>query len=129
MGSPEYYRGYMNKVVSTKHRLLDFLLKVKQEGRSVVGYGVPAKGNVLLNYCGIRGDLVEYLVDRSAYKVGKYAPGTRLPIYDVERIRQTRPDYVMILPWNIKDEIMEQMSDIREWGGRFVVAIPDVQVL
>jgi SAM-dependent methyltransferase len=128
MHSPGYYTGFMDKVARTKHRLLEFLLDVKRNGGSVVGYGVAAKGNVLLNYCGIRADFLDYLVDRSAYKVGKYAPGTRLPIYDVGRIRLTRPDYLFILPWNIKEEIIEQMSFVRKWGGRFFVAIPDVHV-
>jgi hypothetical protein len=84
---------------------------------------------VLLNYCGVRGDFLDYLVDRSPYECGKYAPGTRLPIHDVDQIRRTRPDYVFILPWNIKEEIVEQMSFIREWGGKFFVAIPRVEVL
>ena len=129
MTAPEYYTSYMHRVAEVKHELLTFLIGLKREGHSIVGYGVPAKGNVLLNYCGIRGDLLDYLVDRSPYKVGKYAPGTLLPICDVDRIRATRPSRVFILPWNIKDEIIGQMSFVREWGGAFFVAIPHVQVL
>ena len=114
---------------ATKHKLLDFLVRLKRDHRSIVGYGVPAKGNVLLNYCGIRSDFLDYLVDRSPYKCGKYAPGTRLLIRDVDQIRVTRPDYLFVLPWNIKDEIVEQMSFIRDWGGKFFVAIPDIDIL
>lgn len=115
MKSSGYYRAFMGRVAATKYNLLDFLIRLKRERRSIVGYGVPAKGNVLLNYCGIRGDFLDYLVDRSPYKCGKYAPGTKLPILDVEQIRITRPEYVFILPWNIKEEIVEQMSFIRDW--------------
>jgi SAM-dependent methyltransferase len=129
MKSAEYYAAFMCRVAATKHNLLEFLVHLKRERRSIVGYGVPAKGNVLLNYCGIRGDFLEYLVDRSPYKCGKYAPGTKLPIRAVEHIRITRPDYVFILPWNIKEEIVEQMSYIREWGGKFFVAVPHIEVL
>ena len=129
MKSPEYYRAFMGRVAETKNNLLDFLVLLKRERRSIIGYGVPAKGNVLLNYCGIRGDFLDYLVDRSPYKCGKYAPGTKLPILDVEQIRITRPEYVFILPWNIKEEIVEQMSFIRDWGGKFFVAIPGVEIL
>ena len=126
--SPDYYAAFAANVIDTKHRLLELLLRLKAEGKSIIGYGVAAKGNVLLNYCGIRGDFLDYLVDRSDYKIGKQAPGTQLPIHPVDQIRLTRPDYVLILPWNIKDEIIEQISFIREWGGKFVVAIPEVQV-
>ena len=129
MKSPEYYTVFMRQVAETKHNLLEFLIRLKREGRSIVGYGAAAKGNVLLNYCGIRGDFLDYLVDRSPYKCGKYAPGTKLPILDVEQIRTTRPEYVFILPWNIKEEIVEQMSFIRDWGGKFFVAIPGIEIL
>jgi SAM-dependent methyltransferase len=129
MRTPEYYAAFARKIAQTKHALLDFLVRCKRDGRSIVGYGVAAKGNVLLNYCGIRGDFIDYLVDRNPYKCGKYAPGTRLPIRKAETLRATRPDYVFILPWNIKDEIVEQMSFIRQWGGKFFVAVPRVEVL
>jgi len=129
MKSPEYYTMFMRQITATKHNLLDCLVRLKRDGRSIVGYGAPAKGNVLLNYCGIRSDFIDYLVDRSPYKCGKYAPGTQLPIRDVEQIRITRPEYLFILPWNIKNEIVEQMSYLREWGGKFLVAIPEIEIL
>ena len=129
MTSPEYYQNFARRVAETKHDLLRFLIGVKSAGHSVVGYGVPAKGNVMLNYCGIRDDFLDYLVDRSPYKRGKYAPGTRLQIRDVEDIFETRPAYVLIMPWNIKDEIVTQMSGVRDWGGQFAVAIPQIQTL
>src|SRR5690606_27030140 len=98
-------------------------------GRTIVGYGAPAKGNTLLVYCGVRADFVDYTVDRSPHKQGRFLPGSRIPILAPERIFETRPDYVWILPWNLRAEIAEQMAGIREWGGRFVVAVPEVQVL
>lgn len=129
MQTPEYYAAFMRRVVAARHRILEFLIGLKREGHHVVGYGVPAKGNVLLNYCGIRADLVEYLVDLSPYKQGKLAPGTRLPIRAVDAIRDTQPSYVWILPWNIQDEVVRQMHDVRSWGGRFFVAIPEIRIL
>jgi SAM-dependent methyltransferase len=124
----ERYASFTEQVHETKCRLLDFLIAAKRQGKSVVGYGAPGKGNTLLNYCGIRTDFLEYTVDRNPYKHGKYTPGTHIPIHPPERIAETRPDYVLILPWNLKDEIMEQMAGIRAWGGQFVVPIPDVKV-
>lgn len=123
------YKDYSEKVRETKRKLLSFLIEVKRAGKSVVGYGAPAKGNTLLNYCGVRNDFVDYTVDRSPHKQGLYLPGTHLPIHAPEKISETRPDYVLILPWNLKDEIMQQMSHIRDWGGQFVVPIPELQVL
>jgi hypothetical protein len=102
---------------------------VKRHGKTVVGYGAPGKGNTLLNYCGIRTDFIDFTVDRSPYKQGKFLPGTHIPIHHPDRIRETKPDYVLILPWNFKDEIVEQMAFIRDWGGRFVVPIPEVSIL
>lgn len=125
----EGYRSFAGQVVEVRHRLLDFLLAAKRQGLSVAGYGAPGKGNTLLNYCGIRADLVEYTVDRNPYKHGKFLPGTHIPIYAPEKIAETRPDYVLILPWNLKDEIVKQLSYIREWGGKFVVPIPEPKVL
>ena len=113
----------------TKRKLLAFLIAAKREGKSVVGYGAPGKGNTLLNYCGIRSDFIDYTVDRNTYKHDKFLPGTHIPIFPPERIRETRPDYVLILPWNLKEEIIEQMAYIREWGGQFVVPIPRVEVI
>ena len=122
------YFTFAEKVKDTKRKLLEFLISSKREGKSIAGYGAPGKGNTLLNYCGIRTDFIDYTVDRNPYKQGKFLPGTHIPIFNPEKIRQTRPDYLLILPWNFKDEIMEQMSYIREWGGRFVVPIPEVRV-
>ncbi len=123
------YAAYDEKVKRTKRRLLEFLVKAKDEGKRIAGYGAPAKGNTLLNYCGVRSDFVEFTVDRSPHKQGRFLPGTRIPILHPDRLREARPDYVLILPWNLKDEIMQQTAYIREWGGRFVVPIPEVAVL
>ena len=125
----EHYLSFGEKVKQTKRKLLEFLVAAKDKGKSVVGYGAPAKGNTLLNYCGVRTDFIDYTVDRSPHKQGHFLPGTHIPIYSPDRIRETNPDYVVILPWNLKDEIMSQMSYIRTWNGRFVVPIPEVRVL
>jgi hypothetical protein len=122
------YRNFAEQVKETKRKLIEFLIEVKRQGKQIAGYGAPGKGNTLLNYCGIRSDFLDYTVDRNPYKHGKFLPGTHIPIYPPERIRQTRPDYVLILPWNFKDEIMGQMAEIREWGGKFVTPIPELQV-
>ena len=124
----ETYAAFTEQVHETKRRLLEFLINVKRAGKHIAGYGAPGKGNTLLNYCGIRTDFLDYTVDRNPYKHGRFLPGTHIPIHAPEKIRQTRPDYVLILPWNLKDEIMEQVSYIREWAGQFVVPIPDVKV-
>jgi hypothetical protein len=129
MRSAGYYQTFGQKVMETKRKLLSFLIEARSEGKTIAGYGAPGKGNTLLNYCGIRTDFIDYTVDRSPHKQGNFLPGTRIPICHPDRIRQTRPDYVLILPWNLKDEIMEQMADIRQWGGKFIVPIPQVQVL
>ncbi len=125
----EWYLSFAERVKETKRRLLAFLIEARREGKSVVGYGAPAKGNTLLNYCGIRSDFLDYTVDRSPHKQGRFLPGTHIPIYSPERIFETRPAYVLILPWNVKDEVMHQMADVRTWGGKFVVPIPEVRVL
>jgi SAM-dependent methyltransferase len=124
----EGYESFARRVKQTKVALLDLLLGAAREGKSVAGYGAPGKSATLLHYCGIGKDLVEYTVDRSPYKQGRFLPGTHIPIYHPDRIRETRPDYVVILPWNLKDEIMMQLQFIREWGGRFVVPIPKTTV-
>jgi SAM-dependent methyltransferase len=129
MTNATYYEAFREKVRTAKFALIERLIELRRGGASIVGYGVPAKGNVLLNYCGIRTDLLDYLVDQSPYKCGKLAPGSRLEIRSVDDIRLTRPDYLLILPWNIKEEIQEQMSFIRDWGGRFIVPIPRVEIL
>lgn len=123
------YLSFNEKVKKTKRKILEFLLKAKAEGKSIACYGAPAKGNTLLNYCGIRTDFIDYTVDRSPHKQGHFLPGTRIPIYHPDKIKETKPDYLVILVWNIKEEIMDQMSHIRDWGGRFVVLIPEVQVI
>jgi len=124
----ENYLSFAEKVKETKRNILEFMIKVKKEGRSIAGYGAPAKGNTLLNYCGIGTDFLDYTVDLSPHKQGHFLPGTHIPIYHPDKIRETKPDYLLILPWNIKEEIMQQMSHIRQWGGQFVVLIPEVKV-
>ncbi|MFZ2197793.1 MAG: class I SAM-dependent methyltransferase [Thermodesulfovibrionales bacterium] len=124
----ETYSAFSEQVKETKRKLLEFLIKVKREGKTVCGYGAPGKGNTLLNYCGIRTDFLDYTVDRNPYKHGKFTPGTHIPIFSPEKIRETRPDYLLILPWNVKDEIMKQQSFIKEWGGQFIAPIPEVKV-
>jgi hypothetical protein len=127
--SLERYQAFGEKVKATKRKVLAFLIDAKNRGKSIAGYGAPGKGNTLLNYCGIRTDFLDYTVDRNPYKQGKYTPGTRIPIYAPARIKDTKPDYLFILPWNLKDEIMAQNAYIRDWGGKFVVPIPELQVL
>ena len=115
-------------MAEVKRQLLKFLIGAKRAAKSVAGYGAPGKGNTLLNYCGIRQDLLDYTVDRNPYKQGKFLPGTRIPIYSPEQIERTRPDFVLILPWNLRDEIAEQLSFVRQWGGKLVVPIPRLEV-
>ncbi len=122
------YASFGEQVQETKRKLLSFLIQARREGKKVVGYGAPGKGNTLLNYCGIRTDFLDFTVDRNPYKQGKFLPGTHIPIFHPDKIAEERPDYVLILPWNFKDEIMQQMACIREWGGKFVVPIPEVKV-
>lgn len=126
--SLECYSTFSEQVKETKRKLLTFLITAKREGKAIVGYGAPGKGNTLLNYCGIRTDFVDFTVDRNIYKQGKYLPGTHIPIFGPEKIAEAKPDYLLILPWNFKEEIMAQMASIREWGGRFVVPIPEVTI-
>lgn len=123
------YEAFRNRILDTKMALLSFLIRARSQGKKVVGYGAPAKGNTLLNFCGIRTDFVEYTVDVSNYKQGLYLPGTRIPIQHPNKILETKPDFVLILPWNLKDEIMDQMAVIHTWGAKFVVPIPHLQVL
>lgn len=124
----DHYLTFARRVIDTKTKLLSFFIDARQAGKTVAGYGAPAKGNTLLNFCGIRTDFLTYTVDRSPHKQGHFLPGTRIPIRAPEEIFRTRPDYLLILPWNIKDEIMEQMAPVRQWGGRFVVPIPEVRI-
>ena len=124
----ETYARFAEQVMETKRQLLDFLIAARRAGQRVAGYGAPGKGNTLLNYCGIRTDFLEYTVDRNPYKHGKFLPGTHVPIHPPDRIRETKPDYVLILPWNLRDEIAAQLAYVREWGARLVVPIPRVEV-
>jgi len=125
----EYYAAFGERVQETKRKLLAFLIAARESGKRVAGYGAPGKGNTLLNYCGIRTDLIDFTVDRNPYKHGKYLPGTHIPVFDVDRIAEARPDYLLILPWNLRDEIVAQTSYIRTWGGKHVVPIPAVEVI
>jgi SAM-dependent methyltransferase len=123
-----YYTNFAMQVQETKAKLLEFMIEQQRQRKTVVGYGAPGKGNTLLNYCGIRTDFLEYTVDRNPHKQGNFLPGSRIPIFGPNKISETRPDFVLILPWNLRVEIMEQMSEIRSWGGKFVVPIPEVRV-
>jgi SAM-dependent methyltransferase len=125
----EYYSQFEEKVKETKRKILDFLIEAKRNGKIVVGYGAPGKGNTLLNYCGVRTDFIDYTVDMSPHKQGNFLPGTHIPILHPDVIKQTKPDYIFILPWNLKDEIITQHKYIREWGGKFVIPIPELTVI
>jgi hypothetical protein len=125
----EGHRGFSTRVEETKWRLLEFLIGCRREGKRVAGYGAPGKGNTLLNYCGIRTDLLEFTVDRNPYKQGQFLPGTHIPIRHPDALAHARPDYILILPWNLKEEIVAQLSYTREWGARCVVPIPEVEVV
>jgi SAM-dependent methyltransferase len=127
--TPGGYEGFAERVVEVKWRLLELLIGLRRAGKQVVGYGAPGKGNTLLNYCGIRTDLLDYTVDRNPHKHGKYLPGTHIPIYAPSRIEETRPDSILVLPWNLKKEIAMQLSYVREWGAELVVPIPQPEVL
>ena len=124
----EPYLKFSGRVTQAKRNLLKFLIDAKDAGKVIAAYGAPAKGNTLLNYCGIRTDFIDYTMDRSPHKQGQYLPGSHIPILAPDAAKETKPDYLLILAWNLKDEIMEQMRFIREWGGRFVVPLPDVTV-
>ena len=123
------YLDFSKKIENVKNKINNFLETVKSEGKSVICYGAPAKGNTLLNFCSISSNQIEYTVDRNPHKQGLFLPGSHIPIKSVTTIQETKPDYIIILPWNIKDEIMDQMKDIRTWGGKFVIPIPEVKIL
>jgi SAM-dependent methyltransferase len=123
------HAGFSAAVLQVKRDLLEVLIDASRGGQSVAGYGAPGKGNTLLNHCGIRSDLLAYTVDRNPYKHGRYLPGTHVPIFATDRIRETRPDLVLVLPWNLRDEIVEQLAYIREWGGKFIIPIPQPTVI
>ncbi len=127
--SLQFYSSFTEKVHEAKRKILEFLIDAKRAGKSVAGYGAPGKGNTLLNYCGIRTDFLDYTVDRNPVKQGNYLPGTLIPIYPTEHIKETKPDYVFILPWNLKDEIVSTHHYIAEWGGKFVVPIPELALI
>lgn len=127
--SLEYYSLFEEKVKETKRKILDFLIEAKRKGKSIAGYGAPGKGNTLLNYCGVRTDFIDYTVDMSPHKQGNFLPGTHIPILHPEVIKQTKPDFLFILPWNLKDEIINQHKYVRDWGGKFVVPIPELTVI
>jgi hypothetical protein len=123
------YSSFGEQVKHTKRKLLSFLIAAKEEGKTVCGYGAPGKGNTLLNYCGIGTDFLEFTVDRNPYKHGRFTPGMHIPIHPVEAIDAAKPDYILILPWNLKHEIVQQMQHVSGWGGKFVVPIPEVAVV
>lgn len=125
----ETYRNFDEQVKATKRNILDLLIGLKRAGKQIVGYGAPGKGNTLLNYCGIRTDFLDYTVDRNPYKQGKYTPGAHIPIHAPEMISRTRPDYIFVLPWNLKREITEQMAFVRDWGCRFIIPIPQPEII
>ncbi len=129
VSSAPYYSTLQARSESIKDELVSFLIKVKRDAKKVGAYGAAAKGNTLLNFAGVRGDLLGWVVDRNPAKQGKFLPGSRIPIVDEARIRTERPDYILIMPWNLKAEVMEQLSYIREWGGLFVVAVPELEIL
>jgi SAM-dependent methyltransferase len=129
LGSLGTYRSYAHRVEEDKRAALGFLIDLKAQGRSIAGYGAPAKGNTFLNYCGVRGDFLDYTVDASPHKQGHLLPGTHIPIRPVEALRETKPDVVLILPWNLRDEIVEQHAYVRDWGGRFAARVPELRLL
>lgn len=125
----DFYRGFDERVRKTKADILELLIGLKKQNKTIVGYGAPGKGNTLLNYCGIRRDFIDYTVDRNPNKQGYYLPGSLIPIFHPDKIRETEPDYVFILPWNLKDEIMQQINYVRDWGGKFIVPIPEPVII
>ena len=125
----DIYKNFQEKANKVKYDLIDFLIQAKKENRKVIAYGAAAKGNTLLNYAGIKRDLIEFVVDKSPYKQGKYLPSSHIPIVDEIKIKEFKPDYILILPWNIKDEIMQQLSYVRDWNCKFAIAIPELKVI
>ncbi len=125
----ETYTRFEERVRETKRKILELLIDAKRKGKRIAGYGAPGKGNTLLNYCGIRSDFIDFTVDRNPYKHGRFLPGTHIPIFSPEKIDQEKPDFIFILPWNLKDEIMAQLAHARGWGARFIVPIPEARVL
>lgn len=128
MNRLDFYLGFQKKIDKIRYDLMTFLLNIHKDGKSIAAYGAAAKGNTLLNYCGVRSDLIPFVADASKWKQGMYLPGSRIPVVNEDRIREKKPDYVFILPWNLQEEIGEQLSYIRQWGGKFVTAIPELRV-
>jgi hypothetical protein len=125
----ETYMRFAEQVKETKRKILEVLIDAKRAGKTIAGYGAPGKGNTLLNFCGIRTDFLDFTVDRNPYKHGRFLPGTHIPIFPPAHLDEAKPDYVFILPWNLKDEIMTQLAHVRSWGGKFIVPIPEATVL
>lgn len=125
----QFYKDFSDRTVETKYKILDLLIKLKKEGKTIAGYGAPGKGNTLLNYCGIRTDFLDYTVDRNPYKHYKYLPGSRIPIFPPEKIVETKPEYIFILPWNLQDEIVRQLNYTKEWNAKFIVPIPEPGII
>jgi hypothetical protein len=128
MLQPGFYRGLQARAERIKDDLLSFLIDARRAGRRVAGYGAAAKGNTLLNFAGVRPDLLPFVADASPHKQGRFLPGSRVPVVEVARLREARPDYVLVLPWNLRDEIAAQLAWAREWGARFVTAVPALEV-
>jgi hypothetical protein len=129
LDGPDAYGAFAERVRRTKRDLLKLLIRLKDEGATIAAYGAPAKGSTLLNYCGVGADFLDYAVDRNPHKQGLYLPGVAIPVHPPERVFETRPDYLLVLPWNLKDEILGQMAGIRAWGGRFILPLPEPVVL
>ncbi len=129
MNTIDYYNGFQKKANKIKYELVEFLIKQKKAKKRIIAYGAAAKGNTLLNYCGIKSDLIEFVVDRSPYKQGKYLPGSHIPIVNEKKIKELKPDYIIILPWNIKDEIIKQLDYVNEWNCKFIIPIPKMEIL
>ena len=129
MDKVETYTKYHEQVKATKRAILSLLINLKNQGKSIVAYGAAAKGNTLFNYCGIGTDLVDYSVDLNPHKQNTYLPGSHIPVYHPDKIKETKPDYILITPWNIKDEIVKQLEYTKSWGAKFIVAIPSAEVL
>jgi hypothetical protein len=125
----EYYKGFTQKAFKAKIQLLEFLIKQKKQNKKVVAYGAAAKGNTLLNYCGIKNDLIDFVVDANPHKQNKFLPASHIPVLNENEIKKTKPDFVLILPWNLKSEITSQLSYIKDWGGKFVIPIPETEIL
>lgn len=129
MNEISFYFNFQKKADKIKYDLLKFLIEQKEAGKTVAGYGAAAKGNTLLNYCGVKKDLITFVVDKSPYKQGKFLPASHIPVVSEDYIKKNKPDYIMILPWNIKNEVMEQLAYIKDWNGKFITAIPELEVL